>query len=486
MSERVWIIDIDALDDVDAATTLRYASGDYTQVDAGPVHHFYEPRLVQPSVYQVRANTGDLLPGRGRSSVGEAVLLNVDGGLDYLADYAVDGRAMTLRYAIAGVVTTVFTATVERMVFSAERVNISLRDPLAPLDQPIAANRYTGSNVLPDGVEGTAADIGGNRKPLVFGSVVNATPVLVNTAKLIYQVHDGSDVTVTAVRDRGVDLTFESTATDLTDLLTTAPAAGYWRTFEGYISLGSAAQSITCDAVRDNAGAGDVFNELAVLGGFSVNAADITALNAIGDVGLYVVDEQSYATAMGFIANGCGAVWAINSTGVIRVLALAAPSSPDLVIENYQIITLDRSAIGSGTNGLPINKVTVRADKVETVQSDLAATTVNPARYAQEYRDSVAEDTAVVTRHPLSESISIDSALRSVSDAANVASTLLALLKPRRDDVECGAEIDSPDALAVGMTVQLNTTKLAYPRSFLLLGWRVDAKRSRVYFNLWG
>lgn len=486
MTGRVWVLDIEALDEADNPVTLRYASGDYTQVDPGPVHHYYEPRLIQPALFQVRANTGGLLPGRGGSSFGEAMLMNVDGGLDYLADYAVDSRTLTLRFAEEGTVTTVFAATVDRMVFSGSRVRITLRDPLAVLGQPVSANRYAGDNVLPGGVEGTADDIGGTRKPLVFGSVVNASPVLVNTAKLIYQVHDGTDVTVTAVRDRGVPLSHESTATDLTDLLSNPPAAGYWRDFQGYFSLGSAAQSVTCDAVRDDAAAGDVFNELATLAGFTVNAADIAALNGVGDVGLYVTEDQAYAALMGQIADGCGAVWARNAAGEIRVPLLAAPATPELIIEDYQIITLDRTAIGSGENGLPVYKVKVRADKVEVEQSDLAATADNPARYGQQWREAVAEDAATKTRHPLAEGITLDSPLRSMNDATAVAATLLGLLKERRDIVECGAELDSPDDLAVGITVQLNTARLGYPRAFLLLGWRVDAQRGRVYLNLWG
>ena len=482
----VWAVDIAALDGSDTAVTLRFASGDYTQVESGPAHYYYEPRLIQPALFQVRANTGPLLSGSGRTSVGQVELLNSDGGLDYLADYAVDGRAMTVRLIDGGSEATYLIATVERMTFSGNRVLFSLRDPLAALDQSINTTLYAGNNTLPAGVEGTDNDIGGTRKPLVFGAVVNATPVLVNTSKLIYQVHDGSDVTVSAVRDRGVPLSFESTATDLADLLATAPAAGYWRTYQGYISLGSAAQSVTCDASRDDVGAGDVFDEIAVDAGFTVSSTDITALNAIGDVGLYIIDESSRRSALESIAHGCGCYYALNDEGVIRVIALAAPSVTDITIEDTFITSLDRVATGSSDIGLPVASVTVRADKVSTVQSDMAAAAINPARYANQYRNAKADDAAIRARHPLSVDMIIDSPLCDLSDAQAVADVLLPLLKVRRDVVECGVQDLDVQALFVGATVTLNTPRLGYPRSFILLGWRLDSNQRRAYLNLWG
>lgn len=482
----IWAVDIAALDGSGTPETLRFANEDYTQVESGPAHYYYELRLVQPALFQVRANTGPLLSGGGRTSIGQVELLNTDGGLDYLADYAVDGRTMTVRKIDGGSAVVYLTATVERMTFSGGRVTFTLRDPLAMLDDAIATDLYAGNNTLPNGVEGTADDIGGTRKPLVFGSVVNATPVLVNTSKLIYQVHNGSDVTVTAVRDRGVALTFESTATDLSDLLTAAPAAGYWRTYQGYISLGSAAQSITCDAARDDVGAGDVFDELATLAGYTAKATDITALNALGDVGLYVTGDNSYKSAMESIAHGCGCYYALNDDDEIRVIALAAPATADITIEDWQRATLDRSAIGSGSNGLPIYKVTLQADALATVQNDLAASAVNPARYAAEYRSAVATDSATKTRHPLASELIISSPLRDLSDAQAVADALLPLLKVRRDVVECGVKELDVSELFVGATVSINTTRLGYPRSFVLLGWRLDASANRTYLNLWG
>lgn len=217
MSAPVYIVELDALDATDTPVTLRFASGDYT----GPGDVPYRPRLRQPALFERTAQLGPLLPGIRGGGSGEIELINADGGLDDLADFAVDGRTLTLS-RVDQSVEAVLQATVEGLSFTGNRVRLALRDPLAVLDVPLASARYAGDNVLPDGVEGTD-DIEGTPKPRVLGSVVNARPVLVNSAKLIYQVHEGADCTITALRDRGVTLPLERTATDLTDLLTTPP-----------------------------------------------------------------------------------------------------------------------------------------------------------------------------------------------------------------------------------------------------------------------
>lgn len=485
----VWAIDIEAWDAADQPVTLRYASGDYTEQD-GSNYHYYAVRLVQPAIFNLVAFTGELLPGiGGEASVGSVELLNTDGELDALADYAVDGRSMTLRYIDGGVATQVLAATVERMSFSERRVTLSLRNPLAMLQQPLPGNRYAGDNIPPNGVEGAADDIGGTRKPLVFGEVSNASPVLVNTAKLIYQIHDGADITVTEVRDRGVALTFGGTATDLTDLLTTPPAAGEWRRHQGYFALGAAGQAITCDAARTTTLAGGVFAELAALYGLSVPAGDIAALNAVGAVGVYVTEDADGQELLSQLAQGIGALWWQSDSGDLRASLLAAPKvTPDAVIDDWQITGLARSATGSGGNGLPVSGVTVQADKIETVQEDLAAAAPNQARYASEYREVAAESAATQVRHPLSETITLASALRSMADAGSLAASLLALLSVRRDTVECRVVLSDAElgALTLGATVQLNTSRLGYPRNFVLLGRRPDAKRDRLTLILWG
>ena len=485
----VWLVDIAALNASDEATVLRFGSDGYTEVDGGQ-YYYYEPRLVQPAIFNLVAYTGNLLPGiSGESSAGNIELQNIDGELNWLADYAVDGRSMTLRHVDGGVAAVVLAATVESMHFNNERVVLVLRNPLAGLEQALPGNRFAGNNLLPDGVEGTTDDIGGTRKPKAFGQISNASPVLVNSSKLVYQVHDGADVTVTEVRDRGVVLTFESEATDLNDLLNSPPLAGQWRRYQGYFALGSGAQAVTCDAQRTSVAAGDVFAEVAGLFGYTVPAGDIASLNAVGNVGVFIVDDVTGRDLLASLAEGCGAAWWLAPDGQLRVKSLAAPlASADAVVEDWQIASLTRSALGAGRNGLPLRAVNIRADRVETTQTDLATVAPNQGRYASEYREATASSAAVEARHPLSTELSISSALRDMAAASALATALLSLLSVRRDTAECVVELSDPDlaSLELGATVELNTPRLGYPRHFVLLGRRPDAKRNRLTLILWG
>ena len=85
-----WTLTIQARDAENQPQTLRFSQGIYLDED----DNFYDPRIQQPGLYEAGLYAGQLL-NQSRSGYGETTLLNDDGGLDYLADYAVDGREMS-------------------------------------------------------------------------------------------------------------------------------------------------------------------------------------------------------------------------------------------------------------------------------------------------------------------------------------------------------------------------------------------------------
>ena len=204
MKTPFWIFKVNALNAVNAETVLYFANGEY--IDAAL--NYYQIRILQPSLINVSPNDGGLLPLFGESSIGEVELANIDGQLDFLADYALDGRQATLWQVNHGVETLQFTGTIGRMT---ERGN-SIFFALKALTESLANNHplgdpYAGDNVLPLGLEGTDDDIGGKIKPRVYGDCRNVSPIPVNTAKLIYQASSKNDCVITAVYDEGVRLT---------------------------------------------------------------------------------------------------------------------------------------------------------------------------------------------------------------------------------------------------------------------------------------
>lgn len=488
-----WLLTVEALDSTGAAKTLRFSTPGY--MDSTPVA--WLPRIKQPGLYRSGLFAGDLISG-DRSGYGETTLINNDGALDWLVDYATDGRSAVLQYADNDTLTTVLEGTVGRVSFRGGLVSIKLRDPVETLQQPHPITRYAGTNVLPEGLEGTDDDIGGNVKPRVYGQVRNAQPVAVNTSKLIYQVSD-QDCTVTAVYDNGIALTFDGDYASLAELQGTAPAAdewsdwepqrGKWRRYQGYIRVGaSPVGQLTCDADAPLVNAGDVAEQIANEAGVSVGTTG--ELNRRGAVRLWVTDETNTADLLDRLVASCAGFYRLTSTLALVAGLLMPPDAPVLTLRDHHIITIDREATGAGRNGLPVGRVTWQADRIETVQTDLAGAVGESrrARLASQYRDAAAVSDATRERHPLADAITVASDLASRSHADTTAQEVLALLSPRRDRLSITARVADAGGLTIGQTIRVVTPRLGYSegRNLLIVGREVDASKNRISLSLWG
>ncbi|WP_278369813.1 hypothetical protein [Vreelandella titanicae] len=476
-----WTLIIrDARDEENQPQTLRFSLGIYLDDE----DNFYDPRILQPGLYEAGLYAGQLLQ-QSRSGYGETTLVNSDGGLDYLADYAVDGREMEL--AFEGVPQVI--GTVARLAFSETEVSVVLRDPLEPLRSPHPMQTYAGTNVLPDGLEGTQDDIAGESKPMVFGEVRNAQPVQVNTAKLIYQVSSLSDCNVTAVYDRGYALDNGGDYTSLAQLQSTEPAPDEFRSYQGYIRLGSTATgTITVDAEQSDPRAGTVAQALAVARGYTLHSSDVATLNEYGAVRFYLTGETNTLELLDRIAESIGGWLAVQPDQVLRLGDWEEPEPTDDAVRDYSIETLSRSATGAGEGGLPVWRVTLECDRIETVQNDLSGDVSNArrARMAKQTRRVVATDQSVRDRHPLASEITINSVLASYSKSQEVAQRVLALLSVRRDTVKVEA-IEAP-LPTVGGNLTLITPRQGYGdgRAMRVTGYRLNAETDELTLNLWG
>lgn len=203
MMRPFWIFTVAALNASDVPTTLYFSNAEY--IDSGG--NYYQIRLLQPSLINVSPNDGGVLSLFGQSSIGEVELANIDGQLDFLADYAVDGRPATLSLVDGATTTDYFNGTIGRMQGRGNSLFFALKDFTESLatNHPLG-DAYAGSNSLPLGLEGTADDIEGKVKPRVYGDCRNIAPVPANTSKLIYQASSKADCVITAVYDEGVRL----------------------------------------------------------------------------------------------------------------------------------------------------------------------------------------------------------------------------------------------------------------------------------------
>lgn len=255
LNQGSWIATINCLDASNNITALYFSDDGYKSSDG----RYYQPRMKQPADITITGNDGGLLNVMQQNSIGEIELDNTDGGLDYISNYAIDGRDCTLQLVMNDIVTTWFRGIVTRINQRNNSIFLTIKSLTEALDTPLVLARYAGTG----GIEGLTTDIMGSVKPRVYGSVVNATPILCFATSGVYQVSDLTTTTVTAVYDKGVALTAGTVRASITLLLSTTPLAGTYDTFQGYFRVGTmAVQQITCSATDTLILAGDIFKKV--------------------------------------------------------------------------------------------------------------------------------------------------------------------------------------------------------------------------------
>jgi len=463
--------------------------------------------VIDPGSIGKAAYSDGATGGATKLETGEIVLANIDGALDYLLDYGFDGQPVVIRTNNGVTVTdyptdwtAVLSATIESVESTVDKFVFRLRDKQWMLTKPVCDQVYAGTNSLPSGLEGIADDIKGQRKPKVFGQVVGINPPWVNTSRLIYEV--GICNSVDAVYDRGLALTVGAVYTDQTDMETNAPAAGAFRAWPagGYFRLGSSATGqITAD-VTAGASAGarttaQILEDLALAAGLTtgeISGADVTALDAANAdvVGIWLQDDTDYVSAMDQIASGIGAYYGFDSTGVLRMGRLAAPTgAAALTINDYDVLGLERRP--ARDNGVPAWRFTLYHSKNFTpLTGDIAGavTDVRRAYIAQEWRSTTAADATIKDKHLLAQEMEAYGLLVSATAADTEAARRLALYDERRDILDVTIPLE-----VLGSVKLMDVVKVIYPRfgctsgkDFRLIGIRYELAQRQAVLTLWG
>lgn len=212
MSGVLWLVEITVYDPAIPGTrVVRYANhGFVTRPSEVPASAIFDARFKTPSLLKRDCYDSKTTGGRSRIGYADLVLLNGDGLLDFFNDVAIDGRLVTIYRGAEGAAFpagfTKYVAVMEQALVARKQVTIKMRDRALELAVPAQPTKFAGSNVLPNGLEGVAADLKGKPKPLLVGQGTNLTPRLVNSSKLIYQVHDGALHGIDAVYDAGIAL----------------------------------------------------------------------------------------------------------------------------------------------------------------------------------------------------------------------------------------------------------------------------------------
>ncbi len=374
------------------------------------------------------------------------------------------------------------------------------------MDVPLQVTKYAGNNALPSGLEGTTDDLKGAPKPLLYGNCKNFTPALVNSSRLIFQVHDGEIGYMNEVFDGGVQLSQQTVYASQAEMESTAPSAGYYRAWKpgGYFRLGSAvANGITASAQMPAAptspwSAADVMSDIADKAGIDsgdIDADDVTAMNAdvTADINLYVDEEMTCAEAMDAVANSVGVYWGFDRLGNLRMRRLEVPQSTAAVtLTQSDILDIERVTARTEDKGLPAWRVTVEGYRNWTVQrSGLAsgASATHVAWLAKEYRSYTASDASIKTAHPYAQIVTKQTLLNGVGAVAE-ATRLLTLYGTQRDVYEVTAHIGDPALYEIDLcdTVCLELPRFGMDggRYFRVIGVTLDVRTERVELTLWG
>ena len=525
---------------VDAVGTLKtfYLSDEnfVTAPTDTPADVAFDAALLDPGSIGINAFGDGRTGGGTKLEIGEMIIANNDGTFDDWLNYSFDGRPAVIRYGQGGPYPasfqTILTCTVDAVEASFKQIVVRLRDKQYLFTQQLLSNRYGGTNVLPDGVDGTAADLKDKVKPRVFGSVLNITPAFVNTSKLTYQVNDGLVADIPAVYDRGVALTRGADFNTIAALQASTPAAASYVTClaEGLFRLGSAfAGLITADVVERAAPrtVGQTLRSIAMLAGVppsDVSSADVDALDVVNPalIGIYINGTDTFQAVMDQVALSIGAYYGFDANGMLRMGVLTEPTGAEAVtIYPYDILS-DVSRRSPKDNGREVWSVTNNYGRVWTVQASDLAGSVQPDRkafLALQYRTAAATDPAVKNRVLLAGTIENTTLLVDADAAAAEAARQLALFKVRRSIYEIPVDLSVVTSNPVGLinvvkvvidrfglsrsvvpklTWAFNSTSFSPAFSipggtttmegklFRLIGFRVELIKKRAILTVWG
>lgn len=257
----VYLAEIAAYDvTAGATTTLYYSSGlgFVSNPSSTPADTYFDARMKQPVTITRTMFANNTTRGPSQVGVGSLILNNEDGELDVLADYAFDGRTISV-YRGDSTATypsgfeLVWAGTMEDANFEGSDIRIKLRDVQADLDTLVQTDHYDGDNALPAGLEG-GPELEGTPKPVAFGLVRNIAPPMVNTSKLIYQVHDSAVNSIDMVFDSGVPIIPQGAFSSRTipSGFDTAPTAVVWSDEQSkFVLIGAGSGADECATSTD-------------------------------------------------------------------------------------------------------------------------------------------------------------------------------------------------------------------------------------------
>lgn len=530
----IFLIELDAYDsDLAAVDRHYYSSEEFVPQDAPDE---FLVRIQDPANFQRTLFSTGRTMGQSQMGFGNTVLLNGDGELDDLTQHGIDGRRFALKMVERGDdyadAVTIFIGTQEQPEFTWSRMGIRIRDRQQVLDRPIQLEKYAGDNELPDGVEGVANDLKGKPKPIALGYCFNVSPPMVNTAKLVFQVHVKRIEEIVAVRDRGaaLDAGVERASLDL--LMTTDPTPGEYDYYLGSATEGAyfrldanPSGQITCDIKGDKSDgtyrttAADIVRHIVTTYGENPLDEDDIDDDAVSDlaelcpqvVGIWIDDEINIVEVVDRLLGSIGAWSGFNRLNIFTMNRFDAPSSPIRTIRAFDndhpsedgdinITTIERIASQDANDGLPVSLVKVRYLRNFTVQSptDLVEPPTideeDRQLYAQEWREVIWPTTgpsaAVTVKYLLAPQLEVETLLTTEEDALDHAEFLFGLHGVIRDRFRITTKLtrDLLENVDLGTDLTLEIDRFGYDdgRDVVVIGMDYNTALRKVTLDTFG
>jgi len=438
-----WICQLDYFDPVDSTETfVRLSLGPgVSTLDAG-----YVPggllKWASPNQKITTDSNGVI---SASTDQGEIDILNVPdavagaGRLDWLITKIFQGRSATLYWLPEGAAwadAVLSSSGVLEQPYAdpqlgdtpTAQIVFQTRDPRSVLTANLQTTLYAGTNVGSAGVEGTATDIMGKPKPILYGRASNIPGVQVNTSQLIWQVSDATAY-VDCVRDGGVALTPAVQRGNLASLYANTPSPGYYDwcnvSSEGtFVKVGSTPQFSLGMDVYEGATIADrtvaqIWNRMRQDRCFTtsgqIDSSSITAADALdsGESGFWWDGVLTQVNALDQVLQAFSGYEFLSTAGLWTIEKLTVPLSTDTPAFNFiiperttikgltdrDLVTLTFVRPDYSPDGAPPYQVTVNWGEAYTVMSatDFAGAAIQrlQQKFAQQYRTSVAANTAL-------------------------------------------------------------------------------------------
>lgn len=472
--KRVVLAEIEAYSGV-PITRYISNSGFISRPSDAPANIHYEDLIT--AIPQFLNRMSEFLTGQSVPAWGDLEIDNSSGERDAWLNDAYDGRRITLYFGdpdwpkasfqkiMTGTVADIYAKNQRTLAFK-------MRDKQWMLNVPAQKNLIGGTTANRD-----------TPIPLCYGQCFNVEPILIDSALSKYQAHDGAVNAIPAVYDSGLSVAFTPTLSAGTFVLTAAPAGRITCDVEGAKPAG--VYLTTC---------ADMIKHLVTTHTLLTDAdLDLTSFSAFSTrcpqlLGLYVRERENLMPVLDSLITSVGGWYGFSRDGLMQLGRLEAPAAPAVVELTADDVV--EGELRQIRKQLPQTAVRLGFRKNWTVQKDGLAGAVAEARRADlalEYLVSKAENTAILTEHPLASSPDVEGTLLVLEADADVESERRLVLYGVPRSTYALEGFSAPFVVTMGSSVKLTHPRLGFAAGAFanVVGISEQPTENRISLEIW-